>query len=60
MTPEQHKQNPFKEIFKIQHEELDTEERESNEPEEESTTSSESPNKNVSLTYLLKMNKRHI
>ena len=40
MTPEQLKQKPFKEIFKIQHESLDTEEGGSNE-EEESTTSSE-------------------
>ena len=41
MTPEQLKQEPFKEIFKIQHETLDTEEEESNEEEEESTSSSE-------------------
>ena len=41
MTPEQLKQKPFKEIFKIQHESLDTEEGGSNEEEEESTTSSE-------------------
>ena len=41
MTPEQLKQKPFKEIFKIQHEKLDTEEGESNEEENESTTSSE-------------------
>ena len=41
MTPEQLKQKPFKEIFTIQHENLDTEEGESNEQEEESTTSSE-------------------
>ena len=41
MTPEQLKQKPFEEIFKIQHEELDTEEGESNEEEEEATTSSE-------------------
>ena len=41
MTPEQLKQIPFKEIFMRQHENLDTEERESNEEEEEFTTSSE-------------------
>ena len=41
MTPEQLKQKPFEEIFKIQHEKLDKEEGESNEQEEESTTSSE-------------------
>ena len=41
MTPEQLKQKPFKESFKIQHEKLDTEEGESNEEENESTTSSE-------------------
>ena len=41
MTPEQLKQKLFKEIIKIQHEKLDTEEGESNEEEEESTASSE-------------------
>ena len=41
MTPEQHKQKPFEEIFKNQHEKVDTEEGESNEEEEKSTTSSE-------------------
>ena len=41
MTPEQLKQKPFEEIFKNQHEEVDTEEGESNEEEEKSTTSSE-------------------
>ena len=41
MTPGQLKQKPFEEIFKKQHEILDTEEGESNEEEEESTTSSE-------------------
>ena len=42
MTPEQLKKKPFKSIVKIkQHEELDTEEGESNKDEEESTTSSE-------------------
>ena len=41
MTPEQLKQKPFEEIFKIQHEKVDTEEGESNEEEDKSTTSSE-------------------
>ena len=54
MTPEQLKQKPVKEIFKIQHENLDTEEGESNEEKEESTTSSESQSKILSLACLLK------
>ena len=37
MTHEQLKQEPFEEIFKKQHEKLDTEEGESKEEEEEST-----------------------
>ena len=41
MTPEQLKQKPFEEIFKNQHEKLDTDEGESNEEDEKSTTSSE-------------------
>ena len=41
MTPEQHKQKPFEDIFKNQHEKVDTEEGESNEEEEKYTTSSE-------------------
>ena len=41
MTPEQHKQKPFEEIFKIQHEKVDTQKGESNEEEEKSTTSSD-------------------
>ena len=41
MSPEQLKQKPFEEIFKIQHEKLDTEKGESNEEENKSTTSSE-------------------
>ena len=56
MTPEQLKQKPFKEIFKIQHENLDAEEGESNEEDNESTTSSEILN----LIHLLKMNKSQI
>ena len=60
MTPEQLKQKPFEEIFKTQHEKLDSEEGESNEEKNESTTSSESQNMILSLTHLLKMNKRQI
>ena len=41
MTPEQLKQKPFEEIFRNQHEKVDTEEAESNEEEEKSTTSSD-------------------
>ena len=41
MTPEQRKQKPFEEIFKNQHEKVDTEEGESIEEEEEFTTSEE-------------------
>ena len=41
MTSEQLKQKPFEEIFKNQHEILDTDEGESNEEEEEFTTSEE-------------------
>ena len=41
MTPEQLKRKPFEEIIMIGHEQLDTEEGESNGEEEESTTSSD-------------------
>ena len=41
MTPEQHKQKLFEEIFKNQHEKVDTNKGGSNEEEEKSTTSSE-------------------
>ena len=41
MTPEQLKQKPFEEIFKNQHEKVDTDEGESNEEEQKSTTSSD-------------------
>ena len=41
MTPEQLKQKPFEEIFKNQHEKVDTEEGVLNEEEEISTTSSD-------------------
>ena len=41
MTPEQLKQKPFEEIFKNQHENVDTEGGQSNEEEEKSTTSSD-------------------
>ena len=42
MTPEQLKKEPFEEIIKIEHEQLDSEEGESNTCEEESTTSTQS------------------
>ena len=41
MTPEQLKRKPFERIIKTGHENLDTEEGESNQDEEESTTSSD-------------------
>ena len=41
MTPEQLKHKPFEEIFKNQHEKVDTDEGESIEEEEKSTTSSD-------------------
>ena len=41
MTPEQLKQKLFEEIFKNQHEKVDTEKGESDEKEQKSTTSSE-------------------
>ena len=41
MTPEQLKQKPFEEIFKIQHEEVDTDEGESTKVQEDFTTSEE-------------------
>ena len=41
MTPEQLKQKPFEEMFKNQHEKLDTEEGESTKVQEEFTTSEE-------------------
>ena len=46
MTPEQLKQKPFEEIFKIQHEKVDTDEGESIEEEEKSTTSSDKSEQN--------------
>ena len=41
MSPEQLKKKPIKQIVKFEHEKLDTEEKESNKDEEESTTSTE-------------------
>ena len=46
MTPEQLKQKLFEEIFKNQHENLDTEKGESNGEEEKSTTSSDKSERN--------------
>ena len=60
MTPEQLKQKPFKEIFKIQHEKLDTEEGESIEEKMNPPHPQKSQNKILSLTHLLKMSKRQI
>ena len=41
MTPEQLRQKPFEEIFKNQHEKVDTDEGESTKVQEEFTTSEE-------------------
>ena len=46
MTPEQLKKETFKKILKIGHEQLETEEGESNKEEEELTTSSEMSEQN--------------
>ena len=46
MTQEQLKQKPFKEIFKNEHEKVDTEEGESNQEEGKSTTSSDKSEQN--------------
>ena len=51
MTPEQLKQKPFEEIFKNQHEKVDTEEGESNEEEDKSTTSSDK-SKQISVSEI--------
>ena len=53
MTPEQLKQQPIEEIFKNQHEKVDTEEGELNEEEEKSTTSSDKSGQNSEsdITY---------
>ena len=58
MTPEQLKMNPFKPIIKVNtptNQQLDTEERESNNDEEKSTTSQNCQNKNLHLIYQLKI-----
>ena len=46
MTPDQLKQKPFEEIFKNQHEKVDTDEGESIEEEENSSTSSDKSEQN--------------
>ena len=53
MTPQQLKQKPVEEIFKNQHEKVDTEEGELNEEEEKSTTSSDKSELNTEsdITY---------
>ena len=53
MTPGQLKQKPFKEIFKKQHEKLDTEEGESNEEERNPLYPQKSQNKILNLIVLL-------
>ena len=61
MTPEQLKQKPLEEILKNQHEKLDMEEGESNgERKRNPPHPQKSQNKILSLTHLLKMNKRQI
>ena len=60
MTPEQLKQKPFEEIFKTQHEKLDTEEGESNERKMNPLHPQKNQNKILNLIHLLKMNKRQI
>ena len=54
MTPEQLKQKPFEEIFKNQHEELDTEEGESNTHEQESTISNNDEDEYSTFSDMLK------
>ena len=52
MAPEQLKQKPFEEIFKNQHEKVDTDEEESTKVQEEFTTSEEIHKKNyISILY---------
>ena len=62
MTPEQLKQKPFKEIFKNQHEKVDTEEGESNEEEKKSTTSSENKQEEelLSTNFEVKIKNRKV
>ena len=60
MTSEHLKQKPFKEIFNIQHEELDTEEGSQMNRKRNPLHHQKSQNKNVSLKHLVKMNKRQI
>ena len=54
MTPEQLKQKPFEEIFNNQHEELDTEEGESNTDEQESTISMKEEDENSTFSDMSK------
>ena len=60
MTPEQLKQIPFEESFKIQHENLDTEEGSQMNRKRNPLHPQKSQNKILNLTHLLKMNKRQI
>ena len=60
MTPEQLKQKPFKEIFKNQHEKVDTEEGSQVRRKNKQLHPQKSQNKILNLTHLLKMNNRQI
>ena len=54
MTPEQLKQKPFEEIFKNQHEKVDTDEGESTKVQEEFTTSEELTEENSTFSGMSK------
>ena len=54
MTPEQLKQKPFEEIFKNQHERVDTDEGESTKAQEEFTTSEESTEEYSTFSHMSK------
>ena len=54
MTPEQLKQKPFEEIFKNQHEKVDTDEGESTKVQEEFTTSEEMREEYSTFSYMSK------
>ena len=57
MTPDQLKQKPFKEIFKKQHEQFDTEKGSQMKRNRNPPHPQKSQNKILSLTHLLKMKK---
>ena len=60
MTPEQLKQKPFEEIFKNQHEKVDTEEGSQMERKRNSLHPQKSQNKILNLIQLLKMKRNQI